>query len=464
MVRVAPILGRVASVAGALLLATTSVQAGGFAIREQSTSGLGAAFAGVAAGGDLSSIYWNPAALAAVPGMNFESHYALLIPDQELTATSAITQTAGGPVDLINDAGFSRTSGNIFDLAVVPASYGGMQLNSKLSIGVGINSPFGLVTEPEDGDYAGAELARRAQIFTINLNPVASYKISDTIAIGVGPQVEYMKATLKFATGAPSNPSTSFKGDTDKVDLGFTAGVMLTPMPGTSIGLGFRSSVEHELRGRFRTLPGVVTPLGVTSVRFNVAAKAKIETPEIVTVSLKQAISPKLTAMGTFEWTNWSRFDTLTVSSTAPGTSIGALLLSGGATAATPAGANLAELTPSWDDSWFLSLGMEYDYTDQLRVRAGIAYEESPVQNPDQRLFALPDSNRLWLSAGATYALSDRTTIDLAYTHIFIEESKTVQTTTSGFTTVAADVEASTDIIAFSLKRKFGGGEPNPLK
>ncbi|GBF25593.1 putative outer membrane protein [bacterium MnTg02] len=107
---------------------------------------------------------------------------------------------------------------------------------------------------------------------------------------------------------------------------------------------------------------------------------------------------------------------------------------------------------------------MEFDYTNQLQVRAGIAYEESPVQNPDQRLFALPDSNRLWLSAGATYALSGRTTIDLAYTHIFIEEVKTVQTTVTGLTTVAANVEASTDIISFSLKRKFGGGEPNPLK
>ena len=463
MVRVAPILGRVASVAGALLLAATSVQAGGFAIREQSTSGLGSAFAGIAAGGDLSSIYWNPAALAAVPGMSFESHYSLLMLDAELTATSAVNQTAGGPVDLLG-AGFSATSGNIFDLAVVPASYGGMQLNSKLSIGVGLNSPFGLVSEPEDGDYAGAELARRASIFTINLNPVVSYKISDAIAIGVGPQVEYMKATLKFATGAPFNPSTSFKGDTDKVDLGFTAGVMLTPMRGTSIGLGFRSSVEHELRGRFRTQPGVLLPGPfVTPDRFNIAAKAKIETPEIVTLSLKQAINPKLTAMATFEWTNWSRFDTLTVSSTASGETIGAFVANAG-NPATPAGITLAELNPSWDDSWFLSFGMEFDYTNQLQVRAGIAYEESPVQNPDQRLFALPDSNRLWLSAGATYALSGRTTIDLAYTHIFIEEVKTVQTTTTGATTVAADVEASTDIISFSLKRKFGGGEPNPLK
>lgn len=158
-----------------------------------------------------------------------------------------------------------------------------------------------------------------------------SYKISDSIAIGVGPQVEYMKATLKFATGAPFNPSTSFKGDTDKVDLGFTAGVMLTPMRGTSIGLGFRSSVEHELRGRFRTQPGVLLPGPfVTPDRFNIAAKAKIETPEIVTLSLKQAINPKLTAMATFEWTNWSRFDTLTVSSTAPGATIGAFVANAG--------------------------------------------------------------------------------------------------------------------------------------
>ena len=55
---------------GSSLMIATSAIAGGFAIREQSTTGLGLAFADAAAGSDLSSMFWNPAAVTAVDGMN----------------------------------------------------------------------------------------------------------------------------------------------------------------------------------------------------------------------------------------------------------------------------------------------------------------------------------------------------------------------------------------------------------
>ena len=53
------------SLASALLMAVTAgdASAGGFAVREQSSSFLGTSFAGNAAGGDMSSMYWNSAAL-----------------------------------------------------------------------------------------------------------------------------------------------------------------------------------------------------------------------------------------------------------------------------------------------------------------------------------------------------------------------------------------------------------------
>ncbi|MFO1033989.1 MAG: outer membrane protein transport protein, partial [Hyphomicrobiales bacterium] len=54
-----------ASAALAAALMTGTAMAGGFAIREQSAEGQGAAFAGVAAGTDgLSSMFWNPATMA----------------------------------------------------------------------------------------------------------------------------------------------------------------------------------------------------------------------------------------------------------------------------------------------------------------------------------------------------------------------------------------------------------------
>jgi long-chain fatty acid transport protein len=62
------------SVAALTAVLATSASAGGFAIREQSVESQGASFAGSAAFGGLSSMYWNPAAAANKDGLNFDSN------------------------------------------------------------------------------------------------------------------------------------------------------------------------------------------------------------------------------------------------------------------------------------------------------------------------------------------------------------------------------------------------------
>ncbi len=66
-----------------LTAASRTVEAGGFAVREQSTYGLSTAFAGIAAGGDLSSIFWNPAGVSIARGIEVEADGALVIPDTQ---------------------------------------------------------------------------------------------------------------------------------------------------------------------------------------------------------------------------------------------------------------------------------------------------------------------------------------------------------------------------------------------
>ena len=61
---------------GLLVIATAQASAGGFGIREQSAYGQGTSFAGIAAGGALSSMFWNPATMTQVPGIQSESDVA----------------------------------------------------------------------------------------------------------------------------------------------------------------------------------------------------------------------------------------------------------------------------------------------------------------------------------------------------------------------------------------------------
>ena len=58
---------------GLLMIATAQASAGGFGIREQSAYGQGTSFAGIAAGGALSSMFWNPATMTQVPGIQSET-------------------------------------------------------------------------------------------------------------------------------------------------------------------------------------------------------------------------------------------------------------------------------------------------------------------------------------------------------------------------------------------------------
>src|SRR5258706_14030514 len=63
-----------ASAAVLIPMAAIEANAGAFALREQSTVGQGDAFAGVAAGGALSSMFWDPATLTHTSGFGIEAN------------------------------------------------------------------------------------------------------------------------------------------------------------------------------------------------------------------------------------------------------------------------------------------------------------------------------------------------------------------------------------------------------
>jgi long-chain fatty acid transport protein len=228
------------SLAALTAVLATSASAGGFAIREQSVESQGASFAGSAAFGGLSSMYWNPAAAANKDGMNFDSNYTVILPKADI-------HVKGGTA-----TGIGNDSGNIGSKALVPASYANYQFanyDPNLYIGVGLNSPFGLSTEPDNEKYKGAVLGRTSKLFTLNVNPNLAYKVSPSLTLGAGVQMMYANGTFKFASGSGVGPTSGFEGT--GVAFGATAGLMYTPTAGTSIGLGYRSRMNEKLEGNF---------------------------------------------------------------------------------------------------------------------------------------------------------------------------------------------------------------------
>ena len=380
------------AVATASIGAATGVQAGAFGLREQSAQGLGLSFAGSASGAaGVSSIFWNPATVTMRPGFASEQSLSFINLSGEITPRVG---TAPGLLPF-------GDSGEVGQGAVVPSGATSYQLTDRIWIGIQTGAPYGLVTKPRQ-DWAGSVYARSSRIFSLAFNPVIGFKVNDWLSVAAGPSVEYFRLTLRQAVPVPGvfpgqYPSGFLKGESWGV--GFTAGVLVTPAAGTTIGVGYRSSVHHDIEGSIG-FPDPRQAIALGQVRAN------LNTPEKVSVGLTQAINPVTRINLGFEWDNWSRVGDIAI--------VSKLL-----------GVPVTELPLKFKDSYFYSVGLEYDWSPNLTVRGGFGYDDGPIDNSN-RSVRLPDSDRYIVSVGGSYRWSDKLTLNASYAHVFIERNRIV--------------------------------------
>jgi long-chain fatty acid transport protein len=420
---------------GVLLAVTSAAKAGGFALREQSAYGQGSSYAGVAAGGSLSSMFWNPATMTQMPGIQSESSLSGILPSSTNTVTGGTLAVFGG-------------TGNIAHSAVVPSSYYSWQINPQTWLGLSINSPFGL-TETFPDPWAGRDVgAGGSHLSTYNAAPSIAYAINNWISVGAGVQIQYADATLTKGLG----PAPTLQASIDGAGwgFGFTAGLTLTPTPSTTIGLGYRSGINQKINGT------LVIPAGLPGTTPG-SVNTTINLPDTVSLGLQQKLSSQWTAMATVEWSNWSRIGTANV------------LQPNGAPATILAGAGGGVVTIPFEfkDGWFLSLGAEYQWDPRLALRAGVAYEKSPVTD-QVRIPVLPDNDRTWLSFGGTYKWSNKLSFDFAYSHLFVKDAPiSIAAGNPSFNpltgiTYFGTANSHIDIISVSMKYRWDDPSPAP--
>jgi len=406
---------RAGSALGLLVGVSVSANAGGFAVHEQSAYFQGMSFAGAAAGGDLSGMFWNPAVMTQFAGVNSYTSISGILPFASNSPTAGPLLALGG-------------TNNVGDQALVPGSYFSYQLNPSLWLGMSVNAPFGLSEHFPDA-WAGRDYgAGTTFLRTYNASPSIAYRLNDWISVGVGVQIQYAKAGLNhFLTILGGNVNLSGDG----WGYGFTAGVTLMPMSGTTIGLGYRSAINQKIDG------SLATPIGAFG------ASTTVNLPDMVSLGIRQRINPQLTLLGTVEWTNWSR--------------IGTSVISASPLPASP----LLTLPFDYKDGWFFSAGAEYQATDRLTLRTGLAYEISPVTD-SVRMPLVPDNDRFWASIGATLQITRSLSADLAYSHIWVRDPTINISAASGnpwFATTGVtyigDVSAHVDILSIGIKYRW---------
>lgn len=402
--------------AGSLAVATPA-PAASFALREQSTAAQGDDFAGVAAGGTLGAMYWNPATMTEAGGLRFEGNAAAVFPYLNIRP-SLLTSP------LLLGLGGTASSGNVTHDAVLPSGYAAWSYNDRLWLGLAANSPYGLgTTNPTNGP--GQIYARTSSVRSYDLNPNIAIKATDWLSLGAGVEAVYFKARLSRALSPlPDAPSAMIDGN--DWGVGFTAGATLTPRAGTSLGVGYRSTVSETLSGSLGLGSAIKAPM-----------TAALRLPDELTIGLRQVVTPDLTLAAGYEWTGWSSLQNVAIRN-----------------AAVP-----ASLPFYYKDGSFASLGGEYRYSGMLTLRAGAGYEWSPIGTAVRDL-NLPDADHVTASVGAGVHLSDHLTLDLAYTHYFPVGTTRIVLSGSNPSAIPglpflAIAEGHADVASIGLKYRF---------
>ena len=375
--------------------------ASGYAVREQGAVAQGASFAGATAhASSPSALFFNPAAIALLSGQQAAFSGSLILPRIAPDTGDAARGAAFGHAPITG-----TLSGDAASDAVVTALYGTARIGSDLSLGIAATSPWGLVTKYDAG-FIGRYHALTSELRTVNIAPTLAWRAHPTLSLGASLQVQYAAARLSNAvdfgaigslSGTTLRPGAADgRATLEGTDLafGYQLGLLWEPAPGTRLGMSFRSAVFHELRGdsRFEGVPAALVP----AIR-DASARAEFVTPEIASVGFAQALGARWTLLADVAWTHWSRVSELRVRTD---------------------GRPDAVTEQHWRDAWFAALGAEYRATDALTLRSGVAVDQSPV--PDAtRSPRIPDSDRYWLSIGASLWVGPAIELTIAYSHIF---------------------------------------------
>ena len=421
----------------ALSTLAIAVQAGaaGFALNESSASAAGTAYAGRSSNvEDASIMSANPAGIALLDRTEMTFGGAYVLPKGEFEGTGAVDHP-----DLGRIWQESSKNDDFLKSAAVPFGYFSTPINDKLSMGLGIYAPFGATTDYDDG-WAGRYMADKTVVKVVNIQPTVAYQFTDEFSVGLGVFGSYAEGELtrSIFTGTPQDGFSEMKGD--DWGYGWTLGAIWQPTTMTSIGMSYRSQIKLSLEGDAEVS-------GLAPFILKEKAKLDITLPEQFDVSVTHQLDDRWTVMAGATWTRWSRFKELVIETDQADGDI-----SGG-------NGILTYVPENWKDVWAFSLGTSYKYSDKLTLKAGYAFDQSPVKD-EFRTARIPDSDRNWLTLGAKYDIDQDWTVDAAYGYMFAADNKINEKghnsdgSLNG-SSLTGEYETTAHVVSASITRRF---------
>ena len=443
-------------------LFASQVSAAGFALIENSASGMGNAFAGGSAiADDASTVWFNPAGMTRLKGSQISVAGHIISPSADFTDNGSSLSALGGgaPISGAEDDGGVT--------AFVPNFYYVTELDGDAWFGLGVTVPFGLSTD-YNSDWVGRYGATLSEVSTVNINPSLAFKFNEDLSVGLGLSIQYIEASLEnkldsasvcvglvqaggadqataVATCTPPSPVGLIPGNAaqdsaqalegDDWNFGWNIGLLYDIDKDSRVGFAYRSSVDANLSGdvSFTVDPSLQAVIDGATPPANTffsdtGIDAGIELPAQISVSYFRDVTSDFAVMADITWTEWSNFNALVVKFD-----------------------NLVQPTSTtpenWEDSYRFAIGANYKTSDKMKLRFGLAHDQTPIPSPEDRTARIPGDDRTWVSLGLGYAIDDSTSVDVGYSHLFVGDTEINNTDAFGHT-LTGSYEADVDILS----------------
>ncbi|MDF4741474.1 outer membrane protein transport protein [Vibrio parahaemolyticus] len=395
------------STAVALSLLGTSgmANAAGFQLAEYSATGLGRAYAGEAAMADNASSQWrNPAMLTYLEGTQVSVGAIYVNPNIDINGQTTLKHPVNQSV--INSS--STSSDDFAHDAIIPNFYLSHQYNEQFAIGLAFGTNYGMETDLGKG-FAASHFGNEASVTTMEANLNAAYKINNAVSIGGG--IRYIIGEGSFGATTPKvNVLQKPQGTTlkymegDDTAWGWQLGTAWQINENNRIGFTYKSEVELKLEGHAEGLGfGFGTPK-LPQLRDN--GYMYLNLPATAELASFHQVTNQLALHASFNWTDWSSFEKLEAHLETAGTHM--------------------VKVENWEDNYRFAVGATYQLQPKVALRTGIAYDTSAVSDKN-RTITIPETDRTWLSIGATYDWTKDFSLDAGFTYIIAKDAPIVE-------------------------------------
>jgi long-chain fatty acid transport protein len=359
----------------------SSAYPAGFLVYNQDAASAGMANAFTAIADNPSAVFYNPAGINQLEGTQIRSGFQLVVPDTSFRGSAS-------------DEGTDMHDG----ISTLLTGYITHKVNDKISIGGGLFTPFGLVTEwPSrwEGDY----VSTYSDLRSFFINPVVSVKVHPRLSLAAGIDYVYSDFKIRRSIGFKQLTGIPLDLSLGKITLdgcdeswGYNFGLLFHFKDNWSAGVSYRSKVNLEFDGHahYRMSPLLRPLFRPTDI------SPRIELPQIVSSQIAAQFMRKWTVATGIMWTGWSSFDELT-----PKFRNDFLIPS-----------KMKSSPQDWNDAMTFHCGVQYQLNQAWILRGGYIYDQTPV--PERTLGPLvPDADGHLYSLGAGYTKSN-ITVDVA--------------------------------------------------